>query len=139
LTRFGARVLVTSGETSESFSSGSGSGGGGGGGMGSGLASGFWRLAVWEGAACDWRSKKWRMPNLAGCDGCEGGGGFFDAAAAAARFRGAMAARVEDWRREAGFGGRRWNGEGKEELGKIRRGRRWEEKQDWRCRPPPGG
>jgi hypothetical protein len=56
------------------------------------------------------------MPNLAGCDGCEGGGGFFDAAdAAAARFRGAMAARVEDWRREAGFGGRRWNGEGKEE------------------------
>jgi hypothetical protein len=85
--------------------------------MGSGLASGFWRLVVWEGAACDWRSKKWRMPNLAGCDGCEGGGGFFDAAAAAARFRGAMAARVEDWRREAGFGGRRWNGKERRSWG----------------------
>jgi hypothetical protein len=33
------------------------------------------------------------MPNLAGCDGCEGGGGFFDEAATA-RFRGAMDARV---------------------------------------------
>jgi len=55
LNRFGARVLVTSGETSDSSSSGSGSGGGGGaGGMGSGgLASGFWRLAFWEGAAWD--------------------------------------------------------------------------------------
>jgi hypothetical protein len=34
------------------------------------------------------------MPNLAGCDGCDGGGFFDEAAAAVARFRGAMATRV---------------------------------------------
>lgn len=82
LTRFGASVLVTSGETSE----GSFSGGGGGGGGGAG-GSGFWRLAFWE--AWVWRSKKWRIPNLAGCDGCDGCG-FFEEAAAAARFFGGI-------------------------------------------------
>jgi hypothetical protein len=42
-------------------------------------------LAVWEAWVCF--SKKWRMPNLAGCDGCEAGG-FLEAAAA--RFFGGM-------------------------------------------------
>jgi hypothetical protein len=107
--------------------------------MGSGLASGFWRLAIWEGAACDWRSKKWRMLNLAGCDGCEGGG-FFDAgAAAAARFRGAMAARVVLVQDSAGGGGmgkerRSWGKSGEVAVGRRNRigaaGRR--QAADWR-------
>lgn len=53
------------------------------------------------------------MPNLAGCDGCEGGG-FFEEAAAV-RFRGAMASCAglvfEAGRPELGGGGRRPNGE----------------------------
>lgn len=83
---------MTSGDTSDGSSSMSGGGGGGGGGAGGCEGpSAFWRLAFWE-EAWDWRSKKCRMPNLAGCDGCEAGG-FFEAAPAAApvRFRGAMA------------------------------------------------
>lgn len=83
LTRFGASVLVTSGETSKGSSSVGGGGGGGGGAGG----SGFLRLAFWE--AWVWRSKKWRMPNLAGCDGCDGCG-FFEEAAAAVRFFGGI-------------------------------------------------
>lgn len=77
---------MTSGDTSDGSSSMSGGGGAG----GCEGPSAFWRLAFWE-EAWDWRSKKWRIPNLAGCDGCEAGG-FFEAAPAAApvRFRGAM-------------------------------------------------